>query len=308
MQPFSHSTKSLSLVTVCMLLTACSTFMSSDEDDVSGPYGALKLPPRISEQPGKQSPASVPAISLKTNETPLNTAASPAAKTAAVDLNQPVPAATPAKATAVTPPKPLSLQADDANTATGPMLFAPYIPTLREGEVPRRWQKQPTYDFPWIPGSTPTRINEETVVGFGEQMLGRLYAHAVFSDKSGTPPVNAETVQVKPLPPTATKKGAKNAKTPEPAAPAPAVTPAVAKKTIQCEGGATCLDVARDELVEDAKAKGWEMMLSRRVSLHNSFQFKRGQRVVWIELNSNGKRDLDIEYTLLPVQNKVQRN
>jgi len=25
-------------------------------------------------------------------------------------------------------------------------------------------------------------------------------------------------------------------------------------------------------------------------------------------LNSNGKRDLDIEYTLLPVQNKVQRN
>ena len=88
------------------------------------------------------------------------------------------------------------------------------------------------------------------------------------------------------------------------AAPAPVVT----KRMIQCDGGATCLDVARDELVEDAKAKGWEMLLSRRVSLHNSFQFKRGQRVVWIELNSNGKRDLDIEYTLLPVQNKVQRN
>lgn len=309
MQPiFSHSKKSLGLLTACMLLTACSTFMSSDEDDLTGPYGAVKLPPRISEQSGKQTPA----VSLKTNETALTiNAPAAAAKTAAVDLNPPAPAATPAKTAAVIPPKPLSLQADDASPASGPMLFAPYIPTLREGEVPRRWQKQPTYDFPWIPGSTPTRINEETVVGFGEQMLGRLYAHAVFSEKSGPPTVIAESVQVKPLPPSpaAAKKAGKNAKTAEPATPAPPPpAPVVNKKVIQCEGGATCLDVARDELVEDAKAKGWEMMLSRRVSLHNSFQFKRGQRVIWIELNSNGKRDLDIEYTLLPIQNKAQRN
>ena len=312
MQPiFRHSKKTLVLMTVCILLTACSTFMGSDEDEGAGQFAVVKLPPRISEQPGKKSPAAVPAVSLKTNEPALTTntaAAAPATKTAAVDLNQTTPAASQAKTTPVTPPKPLNLQADDASAAAGPMLFAPYIPTVREGELPRRWQKEPTYDFPWIPGSTPTRINEETVVGFGEQMLGRLYARAAFSDKPGPPPVISEAVQVKPLPPPA-KKGSKNAKTaPEPAPPAPVPVPVVTKRIIQCEGGATCLDVARDELVEDAKAKGWEMMLSRRVSLHNSFQFKRGQRVVWIELNSNGKRDLDIEYTLLPVQNKVQRN
>ena len=295
---------------VCILLTACSTFMGSDEDEGAGQFASVKLPPRISEQAGKKSTAAVPAVSLKTNEPAVNTntpAAAPATKTAAVELNQTTPAASQAKTTPVTPPKPMTLQADDASAAAGPMLFAPYIPTVREGEVPRRWQKQPTYDFPWIPGSTPTRINEETVVGFGEQMLGRLYAHAEFSDKPGLP-VISEAVQVKPLPAPA-KKGSKNAKTaPESAPPVPVTAPVVTKKMIQCDGGATCLDVARDELVEDAKAKGWEMMLSRRVSLHNSFQFKRGQRVVWIELNSNGKRDLDIEYTLLPVQNKVQRN
>ncbi len=284
--------------------------MGSDEDEGAGQFAYVKLPPRIKEQAGKKSTAAVPAVSLETNEPAVNTntpAAAPATKTAAVELNQTTPAASQAKTTPVTPPKPMTLQADDASAAAGPMLFAPYIPTVREGEVPRRWQKQPTYDFPWIPGSTPTRINEETVVGFGEQMLGRLYAHAEFSDKPGLP-VISEAVQVKPLPAPA-KKGSKNAKTaPESAPPVPVTAPVVTKKMIQCDGGATCLDVARDELVEDAKAKGWEMMLSRRVSLHNSFQFKRGQRVVWIELNSNGKRDLDIEYTLLPVQNKVQRN
>ena len=312
MQPiFSHSKKSLGLMTACMLLTACSSFLGLDEDDDAGQFAVVKLPPRISEQAGKKTPAVVPAVSLNTNEpaVPINSPAPAAAKTATVDLNQTTPAASQAKTTPVTPPKPLSLQADDASAAAGPMLFAPYIPTLREGEIPRRWQKEPTYDFPWIPGSTPTRINEETVVGFGEQMLGRLYARAVFSDKPGPLPVISEAVQVKPLPEPA-KKGSKNARKPEPAppAPAPAPAPVVTKRMIQCDGGATCLDVARDELVEDAKAKGWEMLLSRRVSLHNSFQFKRGQRVVWIELNSNGKRDLDIEYTLLPVQNKVQRN
>lgn len=294
-----------------MLLTACSTFMSSDEDD--GPFGTVKLPPRISEQSGNKS-AVVQPISLRTNETstiaPSPAGTPPSARTAAIDFNQPAPAASQAKTTPVTPPKPISLQVDDANVATGPMLFAPYIPTLREGEAPRRWQKQPTYDFPWIPGSTPTRINEETVVGFGEQMLGRLYARAVFSDKPAPPAVVTQSVQAKPLPAPAPKKGAKNAKKPEapPPAPAPPPVPVITKKMLQCEGGATCLDVAREALVEDAKAKGWQMMLSRRVSLHNSFQFSRGDRVVWVELNSNGKRDLDIEYTLLPVQNKVQRN
>ena len=311
MQPIhSPSPQSIGLLVVCLCMTACSTFISSDDDDTSGAFGAVKLPPRISESAAKKSDVSVPAISLKNTDTPV-TLTVPATKTTTADANQPAPANSQAKSAPVAPPKPVTLQTDDTNVSTGPMLFAPYIPTLREGESPRRWQKQPVYDFPWIPGSSPTRINEETVVGFGEQMLGRLYARAAFAEKGGALPPVTETVQAKPLPTQAAsnKKSAKNNKTAE-AAPA-TVTPVpphgAAKKTLQCEGGATCLDLARDALVEDAKAKGWEMLLSRRVSLHNSFQFSRGERVVWIELNSNGKRELDIEYTLLPIQSKTQR-
>jgi hypothetical protein len=59
--------------------------------------------------------------------------------------------------------------------------------------------------------------------------------------------------------------------------------------------------------VEDAAAKGWEMLLNRRVSLHNAFQFAKGERVVWIELTSNGGHELEMEYTLLPVQSNLQR-
>ncbi len=310
MQPIhSFSPKSIGLLTVCLLMTACSTITSSDEDETSWRFGSLKFPAKLGEPTAKKSNAPVPAVSLKPTEPALAVSAQPV-KTAAADTNQTTPANAPAKSAPVSPPKSLSVQTDDANVSTGPMLFAPYLPTLREGEPPNRWQKQPVYDFPWIPGSTPTRINEETVMGFGEQMLGRLYARAAFAEKTGSLPAVTDTVQVKPLPAPipANKKSAKNAKASE-AAPAVVtpIAPAVAKKTLQCEGGATCLDLARDALVEDAKAKGWEMLLSRRVSLHNSFQFSRGERVVWIELNSNGKRDLDIEYTLLPVQSKTQR-
>ena len=308
MQPIhSPSPQSLGLLAVSLLMTACSTFSNSDDDVNSRMYEDVRLPPRISEASVKKSDVSVPAISLKNTEAaiPLN---NPAPKTATAETN---PANSTAKTAPVAPPKQMTVLSDDANISAGPMLFAPYIPTLREGESPRRWQKQPVYDFPWIPGSTPTRINEETVVGFGDQMLGRLYARAAFSEKAGSLPVVTETVQVKPLPAPApaNKKSAKNNKTAEatPATATPVPPPAPLKKTLQCEGGATCLDIARDALVEDAKAKGWEMLLSRRVSMHNSFQFSRGERVVWIELNSNGKRELDIEYTLLPIQNKTPR-
>ena len=311
MQPIhSLPPKSFGLLAVCFLMTACSTFTSSDDDDTSGIFKSLRSPPRIGELKTPKSPVAVPAISLKPTEAlaPGN-AQSPKAVTS--ENNQAALANTAANSAPVAPPKPLSVQTDDSNVSTGPMLFAPYIPTLREGEPPRRWQTQPAYDFPWVPGSIPTRINEETVVGFGEQMLGRLYAHAAFAEKAGALPAVTDTVQVKPLPATtqANKKPAKNAKTPEvaPATVTPVAPPASLKKSLQCEGGATCLDSARDALVEDAKAKGWVMLLSRRVSLHNSFQFSRGERVIWIELNSNGKRDLDIEYTLLPIQSTTPR-
>jgi hypothetical protein len=305
----SLSPKSLGLISVCLLMTACSTFTSSDDDDTSGIFKSLRSPPRIGELKAPKSPIAVPAVSLKPTE-PLSPGNAQSPKSAVAENNQAV-ANTAANSTPVAPPKTLSLQADESNVSPGPMLFAPYIPTLREGELPRRWQTQPTYDFPWVPGSLPTRINEETVVGYGEQMLGRLYAHAAFAEKAGASPAVTDTVQVKTLPATtpANKKSAKNAKTPDAASVTvtPIAPPASLKKTMQCEGGTTCLDLARDALVEDAKAKGWVMLLSRRVSLHNSFQFSRGERVIWIELNSNGKRDLDIEYTLLPIQSTTPR-
>ena len=282
--------------------------MGLDDDDSNSMYGSVKLPPRLGDVNTNKAPV---AVSLKTKEQPVSLSipasvaeAQPAPNAASSDANQAAPAAVAAKATPVAPPKAVLPPADETAAAL-PMLFAPYIATLREGDLPRRWQKQPSYDFPWIPGALPTRTNEETVVGYGEQMLGRLYAHASFAERAAAAPAITESVQVKPLPPAKDKKAGKNAKSVEPAAeptPAPVEKTVSNKKLLQCEGGATCLDAARDVLVEDAKAKGWEMLLSRRVSLHNSFQFSRGERVIWVELNSNGKRDMDIEYTLLPLQ------
>lgn len=52
----------------------------------------------------------------------------------------------------------------------------------------------------------------------------------------------------------------------------------------------------------------WQMLLNRRVSMHQSFQFSRSGRVIWIELNSNGKKDLSIEYSLMPKQNVARKN
>ena len=77
--------------------------------------------------------------------------------------------------------------------------------------------------------------------------------------------------------------------------------------SIDCDG-VTCLDAARDALVADAGIKGWQMLLNRRVSMHQSFQFSRSGRVIWIELNSNGKKDLSIDYSLMPKQNIAIKN
>jgi len=308
MQPIkSPLKKSLSLLTVCLALSACSSLMGGDDDDNSNIYGTVKLPPRITDPANRNTSPITTPISLKRVEPSVAiNAPLPAAAQAPLDISEPVQATPPVSAVknaSVTQQKQVPVSAEDAGFVPGPMLFAPYIPTLREGQPPKRWQKQPSYDFPWIPGATPTRINEETVVGYGEQMLGRIYAHAAFTDRSVNEPAINEPIQVKPLP--AGRKGSKNGKS---ADNAPVSLSTSSLKNVQCEGGATCLDAARDALVEDAKAKGWEMMLSRRVSLHNSFQFSRGERVIWVELNSNGKRDLDIEYTLMPIQAQAQSN
>ena len=70
----------------------------------------------------------------------------------------------------------------------------------------------------------------------------------------------------------------------------------------QAEALGKRLDAARDALVDDAKVKGWDMLLNRRVSMNQSFQFIRQGRVVWIELNLVTPRELAIEYSLMPEQ------
>jgi len=209
----------------------------------------------------------------------------------------------------VTAPEPIKEPEPKVNS----MLFAPYVPSVKEGSAPNKWQKQPVYDFPWIPGAEPTRVNEETVVGSGEQMLGRLYAKISFAHKPEpvvAPPPAVDT-SVKEV----VGKGKDNKKNrkgrvtdAELNAPLPPITPAEATKDLApkpakvvCES-VTCLDAARDALVDDARIKGWEMLLNRRVSMHQSFQFARFGRVLWIELNLISPKELAIEYSLMPEQ------
>ena len=149
------------------------------------------------------------------------------------------------------------------------MLFAPYMPSVKEGTVPNKWQKQPVYDFPWIAGAEPTRVNEETVVGAGEKMLGRLYAKVSYDHKPEvTKPVEAEVV--KPVEPKATAKdNKKNKKSKVTDDELNSYIPIEVKKEIptpkkvMCES-VTCLDAARDSLVEDAQVKGWESYSHQR--------------------------------------------
>lgn len=192
-------------------------------------------------------------------------------------------------------------------------LFAPYMPSVKEGTVPNKWQKQPVYDFPWIAGAEPTRVNEETVVGAGEKMLGRLYAKVSYDHKPEvTKPDEVEVA--KPVEPKATAKdNKKNKKSKVSDAELNAYIPIEVKKEtnksqkVVCES-VTCLDAARDALVEDAQVKGWEMLLNRRVSMHQSFQFARNGRVIWIEVNLTKPKELYIEYSLMPEQSSQSKN
>jgi hypothetical protein len=293
---FHMFSKWLSLSTLLVLTTACSSFLNLEDD--SQPFfrtvrEAIKLnEPGTTDKAMRQAPASAaiplqmaPAEPVTPNVTPVVVLP----KTTA-----PVAVVAPAM--------------EEPRSANAKMLFAPYVPSLREGEAPRKWQKNPVYDFPWIAGSQPVRINEETIVGFGDQMLGRLYARAVFADRiADTSWLDAAPVAPQAAAVVPDKKSRKKAQN-KPVELMPVVNPAPKKKSVlQCDAGAPCLDVARDILVEDAAAKGWEMLLNRRVSLHNAFQFAKSERVVWIELTSNGGHELEMEYTLLPVQSNLQR-
>lgn len=188
--------------------------------------------------------------------------------------------------------------------------FTPYFPSGVESAAPNSWTTEPGYDFPWIPGALPTRVNEETTFGAGARMLGRLFAKVTFADEA--PVVQAPKVAVVPA-----KKEDHKSKSSlsrwfqsvmvvdeKPKEPERKTTETVKTASMVVCSGVTCLDSARDMLVTDAEAKGWQMLLNRRVSLHQSFQFRRDDRLVSIELDSDGGKTLAIEYSLMPVQTR----
>jgi hypothetical protein len=131
-----------------------------------------------------------------------------------------------------------------------------------------------THDFPWIAGAKPARIDEETTVGVGARMYGRLFAKVEFGSALGAAdaadsPLNEARVK--------------------------------AAGQVSCVG-VTCLDVARELMLQDAQRKGWRVMLNRRVAMHQSFLFQRDDRAAWVEIKSPSKNTLDIDYALVPVQ------
>jgi hypothetical protein len=293
MQLLKQNLSGISLIVVAAMTSACSSFLNMEDDTPPPPspreIRQLSIPRDLAGNRPERSPLTPEVLNAQRQIAPA------------------VPVATMAPTVAV-PEAP-----KESEPKINKMLFAPYIPSVKEGTVPNKWQKQPVYDFPWIAGAEPTRVNEETVVGAGEKMLGRLYAKVSYDHKpEAAKPVEAEVA--KPVePPPSAKDNKKNKKSKVSDAELNAYIPLEVKKEkniskkVICES-VTCLDAARDSLVEDAQVKGWEMLLNRRVSMHQSFQFARNGRVIWIEVNLTNPKELYIEYSLMPLQNSQSKN
>ncbi len=293
MQAITNLSKILISVASGSLLSACSSLVSVDDDPPPPPA------PREARQ------LRIPSdLAVNRPERSISQAAGPAV----VLLSQPVTVSnTPANVDVNNSPQSVNNAAVEVNPKSADVFFAPYIPFLKEGTAPAVWQKNPAYDFPWIPGAEPTRVNEETVVGSGEQMLGRLYAKKSYAREAD----KLKTEESKPVSlekdDTADKKSKKSKNSKAVSLETDTKKDSAKSKNsselaVDCVG-VTCLDLARDALAADAQDKGWQMLLNRRVSLHQSFQFSRSGRVIWIELNSDGQKDLNIEYSLMPRQN-----
>lgn len=287
-------------VLAALSLQGC-TLWTTAEDNVPPPP-AVSRQPRLLQVPDDlrlpRLAAPQPTPNLQASVAPMAPAApavgASAAPAAAVEPARAPVLAAPAPAVAPEPPK--------------AALFAPYMPTSSESQAPKTWVVDPSHDFPWIAGAQPTRVNEETTVGTGSRMFGRLFARVEFGTGAIAPPVQPPVEVV-----AAAAKQHKSGNVlsrwfrPEPKQPDPVVVPVAAAPVelhaagIRC-AAATCLDVARDMLLKDAERKGWKVLLNRRVSLHQSFQFQRDDRVMWVEVNSSGKNHLDLEYALLPAQ------
>lgn len=272
-----------------LTLSGCSLYRSAQIEKPVTPAvvrtaNALQMPPDL-----RVMPAIRPVVS--TVAAPSVGSSPMVAQAPAATATNPVPA-----------PQAVAKEQEPAKN-----LFAPYFPSSNEKAAPTAWVVTPNYDFPWIAGALPDRVNEETTYGVGGDMFGRLYAKVAFGTEALAKPAepSPEVVKVSAVKHKTSSVlsrwfSSENSKKIEPAVQrdVPKLAHAAA---IMC-AAATCLDTAREMLLADAQSKGWKMLLTRRVSLHQSFQFDRNGRVIWIEIDSDGKNGLKIEYALLPVQ------
>lgn len=216
-----------------------------------------------------------------------------------------------------TPPAPVTIAPVPGLSAVSQsnrMLFAPYVPTSKESLPPQSWEVDPKHDFPWIAGAQPARVNEETTVGVGARMFGRLFAQVEFGSAGASQAVNPPALAEPPAA-TVAKTGNfisrwfRSDADQKTVLAMPVLKPPMSlphASRVTC-ASTTCLDAARDMLIQDSQAKGWKTLLNRRVSFHQSFQFQREDRVIWVEVTSTGKNVLQLEYSLLPVQETVTR-
>jgi len=63
-----------------------------------------------------------------------------------------------------------------------------YAQSIPEKSPPTHWEVTPNYDFPWIAGALPDRVNEETTYGVGGEMFGRLFAKVAFGTEAMAKP------------------------------------------------------------------------------------------------------------------------
>lgn len=292
-------------------LSGCSMWKAYKDDQPLPPpilreVRTLQVPDDLRQSRPASDPAATvlartAAASVIVTPAPIAAPVAPVASSAAAAAPLPAPAAAPAPAKG---------------------WFIPYFPSAMDTAQPKVWTTEPRYDFPWIAGAVPTRVNEETTFGAGSRMLGRVFAKVSFGDAApSAPKLLPEAVQQTPKEQkagepkksklsslsrwlrtvlTSDDKPAKAAQS----EPLRTEMPSVINAGMVSCGGVTCLDSARDMLVADARAKGWEMLLNRRVSLHQSFQFRNADRLVSIELDSDGDKSLAIEYSLMPVQSR----
>jgi len=272
-------------------LSGCGLWDVARQNDAPPPpnvrgFRALQIPP-----------------DLRVNRPPVSATASELARALA-----PVqPAVSLAALTATAAPEPVTVIPVVEAPSKG--MFSPYFPTSASSSPPNIWTAEPKYDFPWINGAVPTRVNEEVTFGSGALMLGRLFAKVTFGGQTivaaGKSAGSKQNEMIKQPKGSVLSRVFKaivgGVDQPDEIQNTSDTVMPVTAETMSCND-VTCLDIARDMLVDDARSKGWNMIFNRRVSMHQSYQFSREGRLIGIEVHSTGGRLLTIEYNLMPAQ------